>query len=377
MIYLDNAATTKVYDEILPIVSRYLTAEYFNPSALYSNSVTVACDIKRARSTIAAILGVEASTLHFTSSGTESDNQALFCSKKRKGARIIISAAEHAAVYNAAMELKQQGYDIAVCPVKADGSVDDNAFCALLNEDTALVSIMHVNNETGAINDIEKLVNITKNYNKSIVFHSDGVQAYCKIPLNLNKLGVDLYSISGHKIGAPKGIAALYVKKGVHVAPMLFGGGQESGLRASTENVAGIMALEAASRISISKLPELRGLSVSVLGELRRELAIIEGLIVITPEHGAPHILTLALPDVRGEVIMHALEMHGIIVGIGSACSSKKGVARLPQSIGLSERHRQGVIRLSISCSNSPDDASRAAEAIIAEYKKLSAYKRG
>ncbi|NCA67558.1 MAG: aminotransferase class V-fold PLP-dependent enzyme, partial [Clostridia bacterium] len=225
MIYLDNAATTKVYDEIIPLINKYLSDLYFNPSALYSQAIQVACDIKRARQTVASILGIDASTIFFTSSGTESDNHVLFTARKRKGTKIIISATEYSAVYNAAMELKQQGYDIAVCKVKSDGSVDVTAFAELLDDNTSLISIMHVNNETGAVNDIEELVRIAKAYNKNILFHSDGVQAYCKIPLNLIKLGVDFYSISGHKIGAPKGIAALYVKKGVHLNPLLFGGG--------------------------------------------------------------------------------------------------------------------------------------------------------
>lgn len=377
MIYLDNAATTKTHNEILPIIEKYLSDFYYNPSALYSEAVEVAKNIKTARKNIADILKIDSSTLIFTSSGTESDNQALFGTRKRPGARIIISAIEHAAVKNAASELKQQGYDVRECPVKPDGTVDETAFNNLLTENTALVSIMHVSNETGAVNDIERLAAITKAYNKNILFHSDGVQAFCKIPVNLNTLGVDYYSISGHKIGAPKGIAALYVKKGAHIKPLIFGGGQENGLRSSTENVAGIAAFGAASIISSSKLCELKSLADRIFGDVLNGLKSIEGLKVISEERSAPHILTLALPYVRGEVMMHSLEKHGVIIGIGSACSSKKGTGTVQKALGLSEKYRDGMIRLSVGLSNNIEDGIKAAKAISAEYQALKSYTRG
>lgn len=377
MIYLDNAATTKVQKDILPIIEKYYFEQYYNPSALYQNAIDVANDIKAARNNIAKLLNVDANTLHFTSSGTESDNQALFCAKKRKGSRIIISAVEHAAVYNSAMQLKQQGYDIAICEVNTDGSVNVESFKRLLNENTSMVSIMHVSNETGAINDIEKLVNITKSYDKNILFHSDGVQAFGKIPVNLKLLGVDYYTISGHKLGAPKGIAALYVKRGAHIVPLLYGGGQESGLRASTENVSGIILFEKASALYINQNEYLLKLSEKIFSDIRKILSDIPDIVFITSDKSAPHIITLALPYVRGEVMMHSLEKYGIIIGIGSACSSKKGTGRLQSGTGLSEKHRDGVIRLSIGLDNNIDDGKIAAEAIIVEYNKLKAYIRG
>ncbi len=376
MIYLDNAATTKTYDEVLPIIEKYSRDMYFNPSALYAQALEGANDIKTARKSISDILRIEPNRLFFTSSGTESDNQALFCSRKKKGARIIISAIEHAAVYNSAAELKQQGYDVVECPVNAGGGVDEDAFARLLTENTALVSIMHVSNETGAVNDIKKLVSIAKAYDKNILFHSDGVQAFCKLPVDLTALGVDYYTISGHKLGAPKGIAALYVKRGAPLKPLIFGGGQEYGMRASTENVAGIMAFEAAACLSFSQLPRLSALANKIFGDIRLGLRPIEGLKVIANERTAPHILTLALPDVRGEVMLHALEKHDIIIGTGSACSSKKGTGRIQRALGLSEKYRDGIIRLSVGLSNGENDGIEAAKAIYKEYQNLRNYTR-
>ncbi|MCQ2602822.1 MAG: aminotransferase class V-fold PLP-dependent enzyme, partial [Clostridia bacterium] len=222
MYYFDNAATTKPYDECLDVYSKFSRENWFNPSALYFQSVESAKLLKGFRDDIKHALGAsDNDDLYFTSGGTESDNWSLFASKKQRGGKIIVSLGEHDAIINPANELKAQGYDVYFAPINKDGSVNIDEFKEMLDESVCFVSIMHVSNETGAVNDIQRLVKLVKKANPDAIFHSDGVQAFCKVPVNVRALGVDLYSISGHKIHAPKGIGALYVKNGTKIKPFL------------------------------------------------------------------------------------------------------------------------------------------------------------
>lgn len=374
-VYLDNAATTKTLAECREICDKYMSDKYFNPSALYQNAIDVSRDLKSARQTIAGILGVEEGTLTFVSSGSESDNQALFGSHKKHGSRIIISAIEHSAVYNSAMELKQRGYDVVEAPVDQNGKVIESEFVSLLNENVSLVSIMHVNNVTGAVNDIKTLVEKTKAVAPKALFHSDGVQAFCKIPVKLKLLNVDFYSASSHKIGAPKGSGFLYVKKGINVSPLIFGGGQEKGLRSSTENVPSIMAFAEASKIAYKNMSYLKEKGNSFFGYVREKLSALDDVRILSPEDGAPHIFSIAFKNVRGEVLMHSLEGFGIITGIGSACSSKKGTPRIPASLGLKDGYQEGILRLSINPYDNYDGADFV-EKLMECYNILKKYIR-
>ena len=231
MIYLDNAATTRVYERANRILFESGDKFYFNASALYAEAAEADRRITAARRKLSDILRAGGGEIYFTSGGTESDNTALFGAKKAKGSRIIVSEGEHDAVINPAKQLAQQGYDVVFAPIKPDGGVDEEAFSKLLTPNTSLVSVMHVSNETGAVNDIARLVRMTKSVSPKALFHSDGVQAFGKIKVDLRALGADMYSLSGHKIHAPKGIGALYVASGASVKPLLFGGGQELGFR--------------------------------------------------------------------------------------------------------------------------------------------------
>ena len=235
-VYLDYAATSPLCPEAAAAMRPYFSDVFANADSVHSYGREAARALADARARIAACLGAQPAEGYFTSGGTESDNTALFCSKKAKGGRIIVGEGEHDAVINPAKQLQQQGFDVVFASIKKDGSVDEDKFAALLTPDTALVSVMHVSNETGAVNDIGRLVAMTKSVAPKALFHSDGVQAFCKIPVNLRALGVDMYSLSGHKIHGPKGIGALYVKKGASVHPLLYGGGQEKGFRSGTEN---------------------------------------------------------------------------------------------------------------------------------------------
>ncbi len=374
MIYLDNASTTKPLDKCIEIVNECLKEDFYNPSALYGPSVNLSRKIKEAREIILRSLRGEGNVI-FTSSGTESDNTALFCTKKPNGSRIIVSINEHPAVFNAAMELKQRGYDVVFCPVDNTGRVIESEFSKLMTKETSLVSIMHVNNETGSVNDIKTLCSIAKSVHPNVLFHSDGVQAVGKIKVNLTDLGVDLYSFSGHKIHAPKGVAGLYVRSGVNIRPYLFGGGQESGLRSSTENVPGILSFCYALTEAVTRVREegerLDGLRSQIIKGIGDSFHVVE------PIAHSPFILCLAVPYVRGEVLLHSLESHGILVGTGSACSSKKTQKKLPGILGLSEEYENGIIRISFSRFTTKDDIDYFINAFILEYNKLLKYVKG
>ncbi|MEG2540867.1 MAG: cysteine desulfurase family protein [Clostridia bacterium] len=377
MIYLDNAATTKTYLESAEIAAKYSVDNFFNPSALYSEAVGVFKDIKQARETLKQALRIGDGELYFVSGGSEADNTALFSTRKPKGSKIVVSVGEHDAIIQSANQLKEQGYNVVFAPINKDGSVNEQEFINLLDDTVSLVSIMHVSNETGAINDIKKLVKLTRKYAPNAVFHSDGVQAFCKINVNLRSLDVDLYSISGHKIHAPKGIGALYVKNGISIKPFVFGGGQEKGMRSGTENTPVIMAFEDAVKRNIATFDEKYSKKAQYVEQLRNRLvAEVPNIITITPEiNAAPHILTVAFEGVRGEVLLHSLEKHNILVGIGSACSSHHE-SRFKSLLGLDDAHKDGIVRFSVSEFNDVAEIETVVSAIKEEISTLTNYQR-
>ena len=231
MVYLDNAATTAMFPECVDIIKKYAVDEFYNPSALYAPALTAAKAVKSAREKLAAVLGCNADNIVFTASGSEADNFAIFCGPRRKKGKVIISAVEHAAVFNSAKALADKGYELIVAPVDVYGRVLFDEFVNLLDENVVFVSIMHICNETGALNDIKRLCGEVRKRCPDAIFHSDGVQAFCKLRFSVKDLGVDLYSVSGHKIHAPKGIGALYISLKLNLQPFIYGGGQERNLR--------------------------------------------------------------------------------------------------------------------------------------------------
>ena len=371
LIYLDNAATTKAYKEIDEVISNFNQNLYFNPSALYKPSVDVFIEINSAREYIKQSLYAPDGDLIFLSGGSEADNTALFCTKKKKGCRIIVGGGEHDAINNSANQLLAQGYDVVFAPINPDGSVNVEEYTKLVTPQTELVSIMHVSNETGAVNDIARMVKILKRVAPKALFHSDGVQAFEKINVNLRALGVDLYSISGHKIHGPKGIGALFIKKGVSIKPLIYGGGQEGGYRSGTESTALIMALKKAVEINNARFNENKEFTSRYISTLKTQLEFtIPGLKFITPENGCGNILTLAFPKVRGEVLLHAVEKYGILCGIGSACSSHHE-SRFKKLLGLDDDHRDGIIRFSVSEFNDINEIDKVVNAVKSEWKTL------
>lgn len=377
LIYLDNAATTRIYPEVADLIAEESKNDFFNPSALYKPSVALSVKIKNARESIKSALHAGDGELYFTSGGSEGDNTALFCTRKPKGSRIIVGLGEHDAIINGAAQLAQQGYDVVYAPINADGSVNVEEFKNLLTPNVALVSIMHVSNETGAINDIARLCKLTKKVAPNAVFHSDGVQAFGKIKVNLRSLGVDLYTISAHKIHGPKGIGALYVKKGTPIKPLIYGGGQEKGFRSGTENAPSILGFAKAVEICMENFDFDFAKKAAFKAQLKEKLLseIDDVQIISGDENFAPNILTVAFKDVRGEVLLHDIEDDGILVGIGSACSSHHE-SRFKSLLGLDENHKDGIIRFSISYENDENDVDFIVGRIKSSLEKLTGYKR-
>ena len=377
MIYLDNAATTKMYDEALRVLTEANEKRWFNASALYKEASEESKTIRRARETLLGALKAGDGELYFLSGGTEADNTALFCTRKAKGSRVIVFEGEHDAVINPAKVLKEQGYDVIFAPIKSDGGVDEEKFAALLTPDVSLVSVMHVSNETGAVNDIAKLSAMTKRAAPKAVFHSDGVQAFGKIKVNLRSLGADLYTVSGHKIHGPKGIGALYVAKGAPVKPLVFGGGQEKGFRSGTENGPAIEAFAAAAERTMRNFEEDCSKKRRYLEYLREGLenGVPDVKIITDTERSAPHILTVAFGGVRGEVLLHALEERGILVGVGSACSSHRE-SRFKSLLGLDEAHRDGIVRFSVSAFNDFSEVATVVRETADAVARLKEYAR-
>lgn len=373
VLYFDNAATTRVDEQTSEIIAEYNSLHYFNPSANYGDAVSLHNEVENARRTILGALKGIGYKLFFLSSGSEGDNLALFGTKKRKDSNVVISGAEHPAVYNSAMQLKAMGYDVRISPVDSGGKVSERSLLGCIDANTAFVSVMHVNNETGGANDIKSLVGAVKRVYPSVLFHSDGVQAFGKVPVSLAEIGADLYTISGHKIGAPKGIAALAVKNGVTLSPMIYGGGQEGGIRSSTENVSGIMALEHCATRAISELSSNREKYAEFRKTLWEKIRGIEDIIQVSPDDGAPHIFTFAFRKVRGEVLQHSLESEGILVGTGSACSARRSHDRIPKALGLGE-YSDGIIRVSFGRENSLDEVRLLALKIVEHYTMLKKY---
>ncbi len=354
--YFDNCATTRVDDDINELIVRYNSDKYFNPSARSSYSLEVANDIADARERIAKILYATDGSILFTSGGTESDNLAITGALRAKRGNIVVTASEHAAVYNAVTELGSKGYDIRCAATLTDGHIDTEDFLSKVDDETILACFMHVNNETGAVNDIKAINRSVKGKNPKTVTFSDGVQAVGKIPVNLRDLGVDMYSFSGHKIHCTKGIGALYVKNGVRLVASMHGGGQEKGLRSGTEFVAGIVALAA----SVSKAAQLvSGNTEKFLNfkqVIRSALSDISDMKENCTREVSPAIMSMAFANIRGEVLLHMLERYEIIVGTGSACSSKNKQSRIAKAIGLDPDYSEGLIRISFSKYNSPDE---------------------
>ncbi len=353
--YFDNSATTRCYPEVAEIVVKTMTEDVGNPSAMHLKGVEAEKYVREAAQTLAKILKVNEKEIIFTSGGTESNNLALFGgadANKRSGNHIITTSVEHAAVGQPAERLEQMGYEVTIVPVDHRGVVQLEALEKALRPDTILVSTMYVNNEVGTLQPIDEAVKIVKEYNSSILFHSDAVQGFGKYHIYPKRQKIDLLSASGHKIHGPKGTGFLYVGEKVKIKPILFGGGQQKDLRSGTENVPGIAGLGLATKMIYNDLD----MKVALMRELKdyfiEQAEKIENTTVhgLKDEGSAPHIISLGIAGIRSEVLLHTLEDKGIYVSSGSACASNHpAVSGVLRSIGAAQEYLDATIRFSMS----------------------------
>ena len=358
MIYLDNSATTKPCKEAVDAVHQALTELWANPSALYNFGFDAAKALRSARSKVAAALGAEPDRVFFTSGGTEADNWALMGSAKRFGKKnkhIITTAIEHHAVLNAVKELEFQGYEVTYLQPESDGSITLDTLKAALRKDTFLVSVMMVNNETGAVMPISQMAKLTHKLCPDAIFHTDAVQGFMKVPFQAKSLGADLISISSHKVHGPKGVGALYISPRLKsFPPLLIGGGQENGYRSGTEGMPGIMGFAAACESCRQIMQGDIAAEKELLETLIENIRSLEG-VVINGCHQAPHILNLSIPGIPTQNIINILQDSGICVSAGSACA-KGHRSHTLTAMGLSPQIMDSSFRVSISRETSKDD---------------------
>ena len=362
MIYLDNAATTKPCAKAFERATAYVTEKFYNPSALYKEGFAMQGELKKARSALLSKVADESAfELIFTSCGTESDNQAIFSFARRGNA--VTTAGEHSAVSAAFQELKTRGIaEPRFATLNKDGTVNVEKLLALVDDKTSFVSVMHVNNEIGAVNDINAIAKLVKAKNPRVIFHSDGVQTYGKLPFKLAK-EVDLYSVSAHKIGGLKGVGALIKRKSLVLPAYIIGGGQESGRRSGTENTFGIMQFVYAAEEKFATIKE----DYARLAKYRENLwsALDKNVYTrLSAENGTPYILSVSAVGLRGEVLLHMANDKGLIIGTGSACSSnaKNRYSKVILACGYDEKTADGVLRLSFSPSTTSEEIVQAAQ---------------
>lgn len=362
-VYFDNAATTKIIPEVREIMLETMDVEYGNPSSMHIKGVQAENYLRNARNTIAKQLKCESKEIIFTSGGTESNNLALLglaLANKRAGNHIITTGIEHASVYNPVLYLQDLGFRVTFLKVDARGKVDLQHLRESLDEDTILVSTMAVNNEIGAVEPIEEIAAIIKEYNgehdKNILYHVDAIQAFGKRILYPKRIGIDAMSMSGHKIHGPKGSGALFVDSRAKIKPVLYGGGQEKGLRSGTENTAAIAGMGKATEIMYNRIKENNHKMQLVKDALIQGATQMEG---VTDNSGeSPHIASLSFRGVRSEVLLHALEDKGIYVSAGSACSSNHpAISGVLTAIGLDKDLLESTLRFSFCEYNTVEEA--------------------
>ena len=355
-VYLDNSATTKCYECVRDLVGKIMCDDYGNPSSMHKKGVDAEKYVRESKETLAKLLKVQEKELVFTSGGTEGDNLALIgCARanSRAGNHLITSSIEHPAILNTMRYLEQEeGFRVTYLPVDRDGRIKLQALKEALCRDTILVSIMYVNNEVGSVQPIEEAVQIVKNYNRNILFHVDAVQGFGKYRIFPKRIGVDLMSISGHKIHGPKGTGVLYVNEKVKIKPIVFGGEQQKNVRSGTENVPGIAGLGLAAKeiykdfdAKIEKMRDLKNYFIEGLNQIPH--IAIHGRI---DESSAPHIVSVGFAGIRCEVLLHTLEDQGIYVSSGSACASNHpAISGVLRGIGAGQQYLDATIRFSFS----------------------------
>lgn len=364
-VYLDNAATTRVCPEAADIAYKTMLETYGNPSSTHTKGREAKAVLDNARKQLAAALDCAPGEVYFTSCGSEGDNWAIINGAecmRRKGLHIISSEVEHDAVRKSMDELKRRGFEVTMLKPESDGSISPEAVAAALRPDTVLVSLMMVNNETGAVTDIAAVAKALKKAKSIALLHTDAVQGFMKVPFSAKRLGADMITVSGHKIHAPKGIGALYIKTGVKIKPYIMGGAQESGLRAGTEAMPQIAAFGKACELAkasmndaTERMAQLRQYAAGRIVAEMPEAVIIGG--------GAPHILSISLPGWRSEVLMNFLEARSVFVSRSSACK-KGGRSHVLEAMGLPAEVIDGAVRISLSRYTTKDELDELCSAL-------------
>ena len=372
IVYLDNSATTAPCEKAIQNINVALTENWANPSSLYDLGFRAQLLVDGTRKAVAALLKCREDEVYFTGSGTESNNTALLGaaeSRKKRGKRIVTTAIEHPAVLETIKKLQADGFEVIFLKPQANGVVSADDLRSAINQNTILVSIMLVNNETGAIQPVKEAASIIKSVGAPALLHCDGVQAFGKMPINLNDLGVDLFSASGHKIHGPKGVGVLYVKKGVTIKPLLIGGGQEKNMRSGTESVPLIYGLKGAidnlgnTNENLKKQKELWSYA--------KETLLDTGFVKVNSSDDVlPYVLNISVEGYRSETLLHFLEAQGVYVSSGSACAKGEGSYVLNE-MGFDRKRIDSALRISFSRYNTKEDVEALKSAIITATQKL------
>ena len=380
--YFDNSATTVVTESVKDIVVKAMTEDYGNPSSMHMIGVNAEKYVKTAKENIAKILKVDEGEIYFTSGGTEGNNMAIIGSanaNKRAGNRVITTKIEHSSVANPMKYLEKQGFDVVYLPVDNNGIVDMEVLKKEMTKDTILVSIMNVNNEVGAIEPVSEIGKYIKSANPSVVYHVDAIQAFGKMEIRPRKENIDILTVSGHKIHAPKGSGFMYIKKNTKVNPIILGGGQQEGMRSGTENVPGIAGIGQAAKDCYDNLEKNVAHMTELKDYLIDELSKFDGVTINSQKGnaGAPHIVSASFENVRSEVLLHALEDKGVYISAGSACSSNRpAVSETLKAMGIDSKLLGSTVRFSFCELNKKEEIDYCIEQLKIMLPILKKYVR-
>jgi len=382
-VYFDNSATTRVLDSVKDVVVKVMTEDYGNPSSRHRKGMEAEGYVRQAAAEIARTLRVKDREILFTSGGTEANNMALIgcaMANHRAGKHIISTGIEHASVYNPLAFLERQGFEVTYLSVDREGHISLEELKKAVRPDTILVSVMYVNNEVGAIEPVEEIAALVHKENPAILFHVDAIQAYGKLVIRPKKQGIDLLSVSAHKIHGPKGAGFLYIDERVKINPLLYGGGQQRDMRSGTENVPGIAGLGVAAKEMYRDHEEKIAYIADLKNYLIEKLEALEGVTVnsLRGMESAPHIVSASFEGIRGEVLLHALEDKGIYVSSGSACSSNHpAISGTLRAMGVKKELLDSTLRFSLGVFNKKEEVDYCAEALKGLLPALRRYRRG
>ncbi len=380
--YLDNSATTRCSRRVQETVLRMMDCDYGNPSSLHKKGMEAEAHVRKAAAEIARTLRVSEKEIIFASGGTESNNLALIgaaMANRRSGNRLITTQVEHSSVRNTMAYLEKQGFEVIYLPVDKDGILLLDSLREAVNGQTVLVSIMQANNETGALQPVAEAASIVRQINPAALVHADAVQSYGKMRIRPKKEGIDLLSVSGHKIHGPKGVGFLYIREKTKITPLSFGGGQQSGMRSGTHNVPGIAGLGEAAKEAYEGLEEKTAHLYSLKDRFLEKTACLEGVTVNgrTGRDSAPHIVSLSIEGVRSEVLLHALEEYNIYVSAGSACASNhRAPSQTLQAMKLKPELADSTLRFSFSVYTAAEEIDYAAAKLAEIVPRLRRYVR-